>query len=262
MQRMISVLAALSVFSAAARRSGIPAIAFDIDGVLKQNTRYCAEARAAMELVRKHNIPFCFFTNGGGGLTEAQYIKKLRKELSRADLEECVQGSGYSRASQPSPFVFSDEQIILSYSPFNASRSAGDPYARQFKDDVVVVVGPAETIEVARSYGYSKAIHINEYSRIHHELNPLDFDSYNAECAAHPSCELKSVPEWEPVKAIFAMSDPNHVMQAMQVMVDLLMSPAPGVEELAPEQIPIFFSNMDFLWRAEFKQMRFATGTD
>jgi hypothetical protein len=63
------------------------------------------------------------------------------------------------------------------------------------------------------------------------------------------------------VQAIFAMSDPNHVMQAMQVMVDLLMSPQPGAEELSKEQIPVFFSNMDFLWRAEFKQMRFATGT-
>jgi ribonucleotide monophosphatase NagD (HAD superfamily) len=198
------MLALAALCAVTANRSGMPAIAFDIDGVLKQNTRYCAEARKAMELVRKHNIPFVFFTNGGGGLTEAQYIKKLRKELSRADLEECVQGSGYLLGSElaPSPFLFTDDQIILSYSPFNASRPAGDAQAREFKNEVVLVVGPKETLNVAQSYGYSKAIHINEYSRMHHELNPLDFDSYNAECAADPTCELESSPEWEPVKVM------------------------------------------------------------
>jgi HAD superfamily hydrolase (TIGR01456 family) len=248
----------------AAELPSTPAIAFDIDGVLKQNTRYCAEARYAMALVRKHNIPFCFFTNGGAGLSEAQYIAKLRKELSRADLEDCFHGSGFKGVSgDVAPFEFTDDQIVLAYSPFNASRPAADPRAAALKNEAVLVVGPAETIDVARSYGYTKAIHVNEYGRRHHELNPIGFDSFNAACAADPNCELgSSSTEWEPVRGILAMSEPNHLMQALQIMVDVLMSSQPGVTELEPSSVApkIFFANMDLLWRAEFPTMRFATG--
>ena len=96
-----------------------------------------------MELVAKHNIPFCFFTNGGGGLTEAEYIAKLNDKLRQVDLEECFPGSGYGKSmgsTQPTFPKFADEQIVLAYSPFNAtSVDTVDAAALALKDKTVPV---------------------------------------------------------------------------------------------------------------------------
>jgi hypothetical protein len=105
-------------------------------------------------------------------------------------------------------------------------------------------------MRVARAYGFSKAIHINEYARRHMELNPLTtIDSFNVHCTDQPDpdCKLESRKDWEKVAGIIAMSEPNHLAQTFQIVVDLLLSPQPGLQELSPEQIPIIFANMDVL---------------
>ena len=104
-------------------------VVLDIDGVLLRGGIPLPRAVEAVKLLVASQIPFVFVTNGGG-ITEASKAKELTKKLEVKVLEE---------------------QIILSHTPFKY-------VAAGYKDDRVLVLGKEECLQVAASYGFTKAV--------------------------------------------------------------------------------------------------------
>ena len=60
------------------------AIAFDIDGVFKYGREWSKDGTRALQKVVDADMPFCFITNGGGGLTEAAYAGSMTTKIAGA----------------------------------------------------------------------------------------------------------------------------------------------------------------------------------
>ena len=104
-------------------------VVLDIDGVFLRGGVPLPRAVEALQLLVANHIPFVFVTNGGG-ITEASKSKELTKKLE---------------------VKISEDQVILSHTPFKEIASA-------YKNDRVLVLGKEECLQVAASYGFTKAV--------------------------------------------------------------------------------------------------------
>lgn len=121
----------------------VPAFVFDIDGVLlRGKQRLQAGTKALQSLLSPDGTfryPVMFLTNGGG-LTEED---KAREITERSGV-----------LVQPS-------QVVLSHTPMAV---LADKY-NMMEDAMVVCVGRRKSTEVARRYGFQRAIALEDLAR-------------------------------------------------------------------------------------------------
>jgi HAD superfamily hydrolase (TIGR01456 family) len=263
------------------------AVAFDIDGVLKQGSTGCLEAQEALSECDYWDIPFVLMTNGGGGKTEKKYANELSKQLRDATVN-CYDntslvalaaalakeevGTKTEQYNDDDEFAGSfkdltEDDFVLSYTPWKTD------LVPMYQDKYVLVVGMPPVANLALKYGFKKAVPLQEYVRRHPELDPtsqLYYDTapycanmYGDYCewnATTEACRFGPGVEWEPFEAILVFTDPPHLAQALQVVIDVMMSANPSEIELTTDQIPIYFASEDLLYKDEFVNPRFGLG--
>lgn len=104
-------------------------------------------------LDNRFKIPFSLLTNGGG-VTEwerAEVVNKITGLEIKADGQK-VQ----------------EDDIIVCHSPFR-----GSDLVNQYKDKFVLVSGLGKVLDVARYYGYKKAIDIEELFALYPQTCPV-----------------------------------------------------------------------------------------
>lgn len=233
------------------------AIAFDIDGVFKYGREWNELGLKALSRASDAGMPFVFVTNGGGGLKEAEYGEHLKEKIVEAGKASGVTGD----------FALPEaKRMVLSYTPW-ASALAPD-----LADKKVLIVGdPKEKVkDVAKSYGLTKAIHYSDYAVDNPTVNPFRAAQEagtshtavaNKTVASPTKKEKKTEPE-EPFAAILVFCDPYLWYEALQVSIDVLLSPTPLSVEFEPNAppMPLHFSNPDFLSKFEHPYPRLAQG--
>ncbi|KAJ3362174.1 hypothetical protein GGF31_001797 [Allomyces arbusculus] len=238
--------------------SKLPALVFDIDGVLIQGGKVLPEARRALAVVNGDNsrnqyIPHLYLTNGGG----------VTEEAKAAELE--------AKFGVP---VRAD-QTVLSHTPMQ-------DLAKQFHDKWVLAVG-AEGMNgkrVLERYGFTKIVTPAEI----HAWNPTIYPFGPTKQAGAVPTDIPDVANID-FAAILVLHDSRDWGTDLQIMVDVLRSPrgclgdVPGAQSLVEQakhgrrvmgsdaldqintqHVPIYFSNPDFLWANAFPMPRFGQG--
>jgi len=212
-----------------------PAIIFDIDGVFKHGGHWDPKGAEVLHKVAAAGIPYAFMTNGGSGRTEKEYAAELSAKLNAA----CASGGAGTDVVSVAA-----SNMILSYSPWRQDLAA-------LRNQPVLVVGdPAGPIlAAAKAYGWTKAMHISEYSARHPLMNPFK----------HDNTAVQDDSSWdEEFKAVCVFTDPKDFFEALQLCSDALLSSRPGITEVENgHTIPIFFSNPDLLWKTQHPFGRF-----
>ncbi|KAJ1454866.1 HAD-like domain-containing protein [Pelagophyceae sp. CCMP2097] len=223
-------------------------IAFDIDGVFKYGRQWSPDGLSALQRVERAGLPYCFVTNGGGGLTEATYADQFGKKVAAA-------GGGSLEVDAA--------DVILSYSPWRATLAP--TYANQ---RVLVVGDPhGDVVQLAADFGLTKAVHYMDYVAMHPTLDP--FGQAEAQHRSHTAvangpdepANANGADE-EPFAAVLVFCDPYHWFAALQLCVDVLCSPNPLAREFDANAgpMPVHFSNPDVLWKAQHAYARFGQG--
>ena len=266
--------------STALSSSRPPAIAFDIDGVFKAGRYFFSDGLKALALAKSRGCSVCFVTNGGGGLTEAEYLSSLKKKIcDAASIDDCaaivnghVPRSDYIDAIE-------DNAMILSYTPMGE--------AEEFKTQKVLLVGdPKEKVEaVARSYGWN-FMHVTSYCSKYPTVDPFasargqshtavaneeaprpaspsrgNFSrGYTAEIDAASS----SAPALDDFDSVVVMTDPHDWFESLQAIVDVVVSGKPNSQTVlefdTSRRVQVHFSNPDIFWKAAHPQPRFGQG--
>jgi HAD superfamily hydrolase (TIGR01456 family) len=235
------------------------AVAFDIDGVFKYGREWSPDGFAALQKLHSAGIPHVFVTNGGGGLLESTYAAGFASKVKGA----AVNPTGL----EP---LMSEANMILSYSPWK--RALGP----QLADRRVLLVGDPrdKVLQVAQSYGLKKAVHYQDYAKLHHTINPFraareDGASHTAVANAaegpigsHSVGTAHFSDNDDPFAAVLVMCDPYEWFEALQIIVDILCSPTPANSEYdaSVPPVPVHFSNPDVLWKAQHPYARFGQG--
>ncbi|KAG9285352.1 hypothetical protein G9A89_010827 [Geosiphon pyriformis] len=213
-------------------------VCFDIDGVLIKGKKVLPETREALSFLSGENplqkkIPFILLTNGGG-TTEVRKAVELSKLLE---------------------FPISSQQLVLSHSPMRS-------LVPKYENSMVLIVGGGgdSCREVAESYGFKKVV------------TPLDITTYSPSIWPHRKIDhqtkrtVKHDFLKEPIQAIMMFHDSWNWGRDVQIITDLLRSKdgyigtlAHGLEENL-HQMPVYFSNPDFIWSNDFPIPRFGQG--
>eukprot|EP01121_Diplochlamys_sp_Union-15-3_P002962 TRINITY_DN12798_c0_g1_i1.p1 TRINITY_DN12798_c0_g1~~TRINITY_DN12798_c0_g1_i1.p1 ORF type:complete len:222 (-),score=25.24 TRINITY_DN12798_c0_g1_i1:175-783(-) len=130
----------------------------------------------------------------------------------------------------------------------------------EYKNKQILAVGYGDLVNIAYSYGFEKVISVKEYSLLFPLLDP--WRKYSKYVKQIPDKETAVGKLHGPIEAIFVMHDPEDWGTDLQIVNDILCSNGtPGEGDHHFQQIiPIFFSNPDFLWAAEFNWPRFGQG--
>ncbi|KAJ3126974.1 hypothetical protein HK098_006941 [Nowakowskiella sp. JEL0407] len=215
-------------------------VAFDIDGVLIKGKQAIPQAHRAISLLKNHNIPFIFVTNGGG-VTEEKRTKALSNVLG---------------------IEFSPEQMVLSHSPMRT-------LSQKYGNDNVLVVGKDDCKEVALSYNFKSPILTQEIHSKNRSLWPHSpIDPPSNTFVQHNDPSLPQILK-NPFSCILIFHDPRNWGRDLQITIDLLLSQDGVFGTIAsPEsrnngsfkQLPVYVSNPDFQWANEYHLPRFAQG--
>lgn len=204
---------------------------FDIDGVLIKGRSAIPEAKAALQLLDKLQIPFFLLTNGGG-FRELDRIKTLSKLV------------GYR---------FKSNQLVLSHTPMQTLTLK---YQR-----VLVVGGKDDNCRyVANEYGFKNVVlpmdivKYDESIAPHHCIPPATLETL-----------AKPFDISQPIDAIMIFNDPRDMGTDLQIVMDYLNSDKGYYGTFrsyhsGTPSVPIMFSNNDFWWSNEFCLPRFGQG--
>lgn len=214
-------------------------IAFDIEGSIKIGGKWDPESALAIQRVINNEIPHVFISNGGWGKTEEEYAAEISVGLSNARAEV---------EPNASLVKVDAKQVVLSYSPWLKDLA-------HLKDESILCVGiPREGVKnVMKSYGFTKAVHIQDYDAVHPLMNPFKNENTKMDTSKET---------WkEGFKAVCVLTDPPDYYEALQLVTDVLLSSRPGEVEFEKDHlIPIYFSNPDLLSKFKFANARFAQG--
>ena len=131
----------------------VPAIVLDIDGVIKLGPNSIKGAKEALKILKTPlsllypsiftnigaHLPFVFLSNGGG-ILEKSKAKELNQILNLEKKE-----------------LITENELILCNTPFKE-------FASEYKDRYILLTGLGKMSEIAQSYGFNKAITLDEYS--------------------------------------------------------------------------------------------------
>lgn len=178
-------------------------------------------AREGLQALMSAGVPFVFTTNGGGE-REWKKCAALSKTLS---------------------LPFHPEQIILSHTPLKREVS-------RFADKKILVLGCREVLDVAKSYGATKALDVP--ALCHHD--PFTYPFLHWEPRPLPA-ELAE----EPFAAVFCLHDPNNWGAEIQTTLDVLRGGVP-LGSGASQAIPYYASNDDLTFAGVHPVPRLAAG--
>jgi HAD superfamily hydrolase (TIGR01456 family) len=203
------------------------AVSFDIDGVLLRGKTPLPGARDSLLRLVAAGVPFVFLTNGGG-----------EREWKKAALLGSLLG-----------LPVHPEQVILSHTPLRAE-------VARFADRRILVLGCREVVDVARSYGATRPVTVNDLC---HDA-PARYPFLTWEHRPLPPPALAD----EPIAAVFCLHDPNNWGAELQVTIDALLggvplgAGAPGAG--GGQAVPYYLSNNDLTFAGVFPVPRLASG--
>lgn len=219
------------------------AIAFDIDGVLKQGPKVLPEAIRTIRMLEGDNpwnrkVPYLFITNSGG-----------KNETVRAkDLS-----NDFQTHVTPS-------QVVQAHTVMRS-------LTKKYRDSPVLMLGgpdypPGSSREVLEDYGFRQV-----YTA--HDLHAYAASSFPYTCPAKDQESALRRVDFSKVqfKAIFVFHDSREWGRDIQFAVDLMRADC-GVfgtvltnEEIRKRSpIPIYFSHADLLWGNNFSVARLGQG--
>lgn len=227
------------------------AFAFDIDGVLVRESEPLPAAHKALSYLQSQRVPFILLTNGGGK-HESERVKDLSKKLHvPLDISMFVQSH--------TPFAdldqYKNKTVLVVGGDGDKCRRVAEQYG--FK----TVITPADILTAYPSVWPFSQQFIPFYSPFSRPLPaPIDPTS--------PSTSLK-------VDAIFVYNDSRDWGLDIQVIKDVLLSrngilgtlsekngdsklPNRGYQQ--DNQPPLYFSNPDLLWAAQYPLPRLGQG--
>lgn len=205
---------------------GSAGVVMDIDGVVHRGGQLIPGADTAVQHLALLRIPFLFMTNGGGK-SEAEKAAEL-SELLRCRVEP--------------------EQVLLAHSPMRL-------LVPEFGDQRVVVVGAPHCAEIAREYGFRRAMSIQQYQCEHPEMTPFK------RWGQLQRAQAGKVP-FPDVGAVLQMSDPEDGLNDIQTILDILLAPGGRVGPYVSgaQTTPYFVAADDLLWAAEAPLPRLGQG--
>ncbi|KAB8356407.1 hypothetical protein FH972_023990 [Carpinus fangiana] len=226
------------------------AFAFDIDGVLIRGAQRLPHAAQALTYLQRHSIPFILLTNGGG------YDEEIRAEKLTEEIGVPLDPS----------------MIVQSHTPFADMD--------EYKDGCTLVVGGEHDNcrLVAQNYGFTNVVTPSDIFRNHPELWPFSrpLAAYHHRTAHDTSHRIDvGNPATLKVDSIFVYNDPRDWGLDISLIVDCLLSQGGRVGTLSSKngdaalpnrgyqqdgQPPLFFSNPDLWFAAEFATPRLGQG--
>lgn len=213
-----------------------PSFAFDIDGVLLRGGSPLPAGRAALHLLadrerRSWRAPVAFLTNGGGH-TEAERATRLSSMFD---------------------VPVNEGQIVLAHTPM---RTYVERY-NALENQNIVTVGPIACADVARSYGFKRAISSERLAQNMQGVTPFSNYSHLPELTS----EEKEVASMK-TAAVFVMADSRDWGRDIQVLVDILLSDGSLDRNTTDEQVvDLYFSNPDITFPNEYRIPRLAGGS-
>jgi len=202
--------------------------ALDIDGVILRGERALPGAAEALRLLRSHDVPFVFITNGGG-ISEMRKAQELQSIIG-ADAGEIV-----------------EEQVIVSHSPLKQ-------LVGKFGDKRLLVLGCREEVDVARKYGFKKVVSPHTFAHQHamEELYPMHSPRGHYHDDEHAQ---------DAIEAIFVMHDPVDWHLEIQICLDVLLGHDPLSSSAGLKQhVPLFNTNDDLVYAGGYSYPRLAQG--
>ena len=204
------------------------AFILDIDGCLSKEGKPIPGSKSALKKLHSSSIPFVLCTNGGGQL-ESERAAKLSATFD---------------------VPISPQQVILSHTPLQ------NELVSRFQNDRVLIVGE-DCAHVARAYGFKRAEGVREYCLRHPSLFPR-----KRMTDAHVVDDSD-----DPVKAILVFEDPEDLGEALQLMVDILMTngdpsgPRVLLDLEVKQEVEVWFSNPDLVYSSLARHPRLTQGS-
>ncbi|EXJ79990.1 HAD-superfamily subfamily IIA hydrolase [Capronia epimyces CBS 606.96] len=232
------------------------AFAFDIDGVLLRSAKPIPHAAETLQFLQRSTIPFILLTNGGGK-HESERVQDLSSRLS---------------------IPLDTSMFVQSHTPF-AELVHG---ANSLKNKCILVVGGegGHCRDVAEKYGFTNVVTPADIYMAHPEIWPFGRpfkDSYYRQFARplpkpiNPSSPEESLK----IEAVFVYNDPRDWGLDLQIVLDVMLShrglvgtysskngdrSLPNSGYLQDGQPPLYFSNPDLLWAADYHLSRLGQG--
>ncbi|KAI9193192.1 HAD-like domain-containing protein [Polychytrium aggregatum] len=210
------------------RRWSHVGVAFDIDGVLVRGKNVLPEAKRAIKMLDERNIPYIFLTNGGGVPESVRSIELSKRLETKID-----------------PL-----QVVLSHSPMH-------DLSNKYRDRPVLILGKDTCKDVALGYGFQKpflAAELMAWAPTMCPFTPAPTQKYST------TIDFSK----EPIAAIMMFHDSWDWGRDLQIACDVLISRGGFAGTIsdpkAPQSVPIYFSNPDFVWSNEYPVNRFAQG--
>lgn len=224
------------------------AFAFDIDGVLVCGQTALPRARAALQKLNEHSVPFILLTNGGG-LTEAAHAERVGQRLGM-----CID----------------EEQFVQSHTPFKL-------HVDKYKGKNVLVLGGSKDLvkQLAADYGFDQGRILTTSDLTKHHPNIHPFPEMTKAHHDQWGTTSDAYAAGDPISVIFVFSSPRDWCLDLQVCLDLLLSrggvlgtrsPKNGDETLPncgylqDDQPRLYFCNPDLEWATPFAVSRLAQG--
>jgi len=186
-------------------------------------------------------IPFVFLTNSGGQI--------------EADRAASLSASFQSHIAP--------QQVVLSHSPMVE-------LAQGYKNKCVVFAGLGDLNGIAKSYGFTHFLTLDDLAAAHPTAHPDSAGSLPAidiDLEDNTNIRVKQGLWSMPIAALMVLNDPKDWSRDLQWCVDILSSPAATGLSIASERgpliesganfTPIYFSNSDLLWKADWHRPRF-----
>jgi len=232
------------------------AFAFDIDGVLVRSAKPIPHASSTLQFLQKNSIPFVLLTNGGGR-HESERVKDLSEKLSLS---------------------LDTSMFIQSHTPF-AELIHGEDSLRH---KCIMVVGGegGRCRDVAEMYGFTNVVTPGDIYAAHPEIwpfsKPFKKDYYDKFARPLPKpINPDSPADSLKIDAVFVYNDPRDWGLDLQVLMDVMLShkgimgtysskngdaSLPNSGYLQDGQPPLYFSNPDLLWAADYHLSRLGQG--
>ena len=147
-------------------------LALDIDGVFLKGSTVLKCATRAIKLIQDNKTPFIFITNGGG-TSERDKALQLSEKLG---------------------IEIQTSQILLSHTPYRK-------HVETYRNNRVLVVGSEKCLQVAKEYGFEKAVSVEDIHRENEDIYP-----WRKPLVQHDSSISHS--SNEPISAAFVFHDP------------------------------------------------------
>lgn len=224
------------------------ALAFDIDGVLVRGKIPIPCGKEALELLKKHTVPFIMLTNSGGH-PEDIHSKRVSERLG-TEIQE--------------------DQFVQSHTPF---KLVIDNYKNQW---VLVLGGSKDQIKkLGAAYGLDpeKILTTSDIQKQHPLINPFP-ELTLAHHSMYGQIREKFTAE-DRIAAVFVFSSPRDWCLDIQICLDLLLSKggvlgtrsAKNGDKSLPNhgyqqdgQPRLYFCNPDLEWATQYRLPRLAQG--